>query len=96
MGCFLNVFMVFVVEYVIIVFRSLKPHDSNPVSSLQLGLTAAFRPYLLYVLLYSSLIVSDHVISSSYANNTMSPNIEVERIKPEKGNMALLSRQYTL
>ena len=50
--------MVFVVEYVIIVFRSLKPHDSNPVSSLQLGLTAAFRPYLLYVLLlYSSLII---------------------------------------
>ena len=41
----------------------------------------------------------DHVItmiSSSYVNNTMSPNIEVERIKPEKGNMALLSRQYTL
>ena len=29
----LNVFMVFVVEYVIIVFRSLKPRDSNPVSS---------------------------------------------------------------
>ena len=28
-----NVFMVFVVEYVIIVFRSLKPRDSNPVSS---------------------------------------------------------------
>ena len=25
--------MVFVVEYVIIVFRSLKPRDSNPVSS---------------------------------------------------------------
>ena len=29
----LNVFMVFVVEYVIIVFRSLKPRGSNPVSS---------------------------------------------------------------
>ena len=41
--------MVFVLEYVIIVFRSLKPRDSNPVSSLQLGLTAAFRPYLLYL-----------------------------------------------
>ena len=26
----------------------------------------------------------------------MAPNIEVERIKPVKGNMALLSRQYTL
>ena len=34
----------------------------------------------------------DHVISSSYANNTMSPNIEVECSKPEKGNMAILSR----
>ena len=40
MGCYrfkevyvLNVFMVFVLEYVIIVFRSLKPRDSNPVSS---------------------------------------------------------------
>ena len=40
MGCYrfkevyvLNVFMLFVVEYVIIVFRSLKPRDSNPVSS---------------------------------------------------------------
>ena len=40
MGCYrlkevyvLNVFMVFVVEYVIIVFRSLKPRYSNPVSS---------------------------------------------------------------
>ena len=38
----------------------------------------------------------DHVISSSYVNNTMAPNIEVERIKPVKGNMNLLSRQYTL
>ena len=89
--------MVFVLEYVIIVFRSLKPRDSNPVSSLQLGLTAAFRPYLLYVLLlYSSLINVITLISSSYVNNTMSPNIEVECSKPEKGNMALLSRQYTL
>ena len=33
----------------------------------------------------------DHVISSSYVNNTMPPNIEVGCSKTEKGNMALLS-----
>ena len=33
-------------------------------------------------------MLRDRVISSSYVNNTMAPNIEVQRIKPEKGNMA--------
>ena len=80
--------MVFVLEYVIIVFRSLKPRDSNPLA-LQLGLTAAFRLYLLYVLLlYSSRISVITLITSSYVNNTMAPNIEVEYSKPVKGNMA--------
>ena len=40
------------------------------------------------LLLYSSLIIVITMISSSYVNNTMAPNIEVERIKPVKGNMA--------
>ena len=38
----------------------------------------------------------DHVItmiSSSYVNNTMSPNIEVECPKPEKGDIGLLRRR---
>ena len=103
MGCYrfkevyvLNVFMVFVLEYVIIVFRSLKPRDSNPLA-LQLGLTAAFRLYLLYVLLlYSSRIIAITLISSSYVNNTMSPNIEVECSKPVKGDIGLLSRRTHL
>ena len=34
--------------------------------------------------LYSSLIIVITLISSSYVNNTMSPNIEVEYSKPEK------------
>ena len=62
--------MVFVVEYVIIVFRSLKPRDSNPLA-LQLGLTAAFRPYLLLVgvvccaanLCVVVILFADHVIT---------------------------------
>ena len=40
------------------------------------------------VVLYSSRSIVITMISSSYVNNTMSPNIEVQRIKPEKGNMA--------
>ena len=88
--------MVFVVEYVIIVFRSLKPRDSNPVSSPTARPDSRVRPYLLlveFVCCAANLCVvvilfahhRDHVISSSYVNNTMAPNIEVEYSKPEKG-----------
>ena len=57
---------------------------------------AQLIPLHVMLFLYSSLISVITLITSSYVNNTMAPNIEVQRIKPEKGNMGLLSRQYTL
>ena len=88
--------MVFVVEYVIIVFRSLKRATLILYLALQLGLTAAFRPYLLlveFVCCAANLCVvvilfadhRDHVISSSYVNNTMSPNIESGVLQASEG-----------
>ena len=71
--------MVFVVEYVIIVFRSLKPRGSN--QFVRCAANSITRNVVLVLFAHRR----DHVISSSYVNNTMSPNIEVECSKPEKG-----------
>ena len=85
-----------------IVFRSLRPRDSNPVSSptarpdsrlkvlINWWVLCAAQQLRVVVILFAD--HRDHVINSSYVNNTMSPNIEVEYSKPVKGNMALLSR----